>query len=286
MTTIDVSVATKNNAKTIGRCLASIRRNVPVRVLYVVDGGSTDGTVEIAKEHGAVVTEELGWLGAVRLKQAQLARGDWMAIIDSDIYVGEDWWRNVSPEMGKGDAGMILALGTGPPPYLPAYERYLQWMFMKYGGEAFSNTLIRRKFILECGEKLRGIHAGEDGVVAGYLRRQGYSVITVCEHLIYHDKNDLKETPSAFRRWGMSICLYPERRLKTLLKTVRDIYRHYFEYSLSTRDWSFQLLLFDTRLAFFLLVGYLGASHFSSGHSWLQKYYSSRPPLKPISSNV
>lgn len=253
---IDVAVATKNNARTIGECLKSIRQCVPVRNLFVIDGHSSDDTVKIAKEHGATVVSESGYLGAVRLRQAELCEGEWMLIVDSDIYLSKNWWSKVSEQMAVPDAGMILAVGSGPVHRLFEYERYCQWIWMKYGEEAFSNTLVRRRFILECAAQLSQVHAGEDAVVAKYLRSKGYRVVTVKEKLVYHDKEAAVETPIAFYRWGRSIYLQRNERHKILLKTIRNIYLNYWRYSTATGEWSLRLLLFFIYLSFSTFRGY------------------------------
>jgi len=46
---IDVIVLTKNSERLLTECLASIYENVPVNKLIVVDGYSTDSTLEIVK---------------------------------------------------------------------------------------------------------------------------------------------------------------------------------------------------------------------------------------------
>ncbi|MGD0423211.1 MAG: glycosyltransferase [Candidatus Bathyarchaeia archaeon] len=67
---VETSIATKNSAKTIARCIKAIRESIPVSRLVVVDGGSTDDTVAIARSLGAHVILNKGLLGSVRYSQA------------------------------------------------------------------------------------------------------------------------------------------------------------------------------------------------------------------------
>ncbi|MGA3406405.1 MAG: glycosyltransferase, partial [Candidatus Bathyarchaeia archaeon] len=60
---IDASIATKNSAKTIARCIMAIRESIPIGRIVVVDGGSTDDTIAIAKSLGAEVRVNRGLLG-------------------------------------------------------------------------------------------------------------------------------------------------------------------------------------------------------------------------------
>ncbi|MGE5691559.1 MAG: glycosyltransferase family 2 protein [Pseudomonadota bacterium] len=97
---ISVVVPTLNAAKYLDECLGSVRaQDYPqdlVEVL-VVDGGSTDATVEIARRHGARVlanplrTGESGKAVGVRA-----ATGDLVLMVDSDnVLVGDDWLRRM-----------------------------------------------------------------------------------------------------------------------------------------------------------------------------------------------
>ena len=71
-----------NEERKIGRCLASLGW---VDELVVVDGGSTDGTVLIARTHGATVHTN-PWPGFSAQKTFALARatGDWVVSLDAD----------------------------------------------------------------------------------------------------------------------------------------------------------------------------------------------------------
>jgi glycosyltransferase involved in cell wall biosynthesis len=79
-----VAITTKNNMRTIGECLQSVQ-GIADRI-FVVDSGSTDGTVELCKQMGAdVVYRE--WQGPVAQKQYAMDRCadyDWVLNLDSD----------------------------------------------------------------------------------------------------------------------------------------------------------------------------------------------------------
>ncbi len=84
---ITVAIITKNEEANIGRCLASAPFADEV---VVVDSGSTDRTVEIAKELGARVVNH-AWVGHVKQKQhaVDIATHDWIFSLDADEEVSE-----------------------------------------------------------------------------------------------------------------------------------------------------------------------------------------------------
>ncbi len=79
---LSVVVTTFDNAETIGACLASVRFADDILLL---DSGSTDATVDIARSHGARVHVQL-FAGYSAQKQAaiDLAAHRWVLLLDSD----------------------------------------------------------------------------------------------------------------------------------------------------------------------------------------------------------
>ena len=84
---VSVTIIALDAASQIEACLASVAF---ADEIVVVDSGSTDGTIEIARRHGARV-ETRQWLGFGRQKQlaVSLARNDWVLCLDSDERVSE-----------------------------------------------------------------------------------------------------------------------------------------------------------------------------------------------------
>lgn len=75
-------ILTKNEARSIGACLASLPAGSQA---LVYDAQSTDGTVAIAQSKGAQVSIA-PWLGYVRARRdaANLVRTDWTFMLDAD----------------------------------------------------------------------------------------------------------------------------------------------------------------------------------------------------------
>ena len=86
---LSVVVITKDEEAAIGRCLDSVRW---ADEIVVLDSGSTDRTVEIAREHGARVEVSADWpgFGPQKNRALALAGGEWVLSLDADEWVPED----------------------------------------------------------------------------------------------------------------------------------------------------------------------------------------------------
>lgn len=97
---VSVIIPTLNSVKTIKQCLESIAGQEYSKELIeiiVVDGGSIDGTVEIAKEYTANIYPNLLKTGeAGKAAGLKFAKNDIIAFIDSDnILPDKDWLRRM-----------------------------------------------------------------------------------------------------------------------------------------------------------------------------------------------
>lgn len=96
---ISVAVITRNEEDRLSGCLESLNF---VDEVLVVDSGSTDRTVERAKEHGAkVIVEE--WRGFSNQKQlaVDLCRNDWVLILDADERLPPETLVAIRQEMAR-----------------------------------------------------------------------------------------------------------------------------------------------------------------------------------------
>ena len=251
---IDVTVATKNNEATLARCLTAIRQNVPIKHLVVVDGGSTDSTLDIARRFNARIFTETGLLGRVRYRQGKECCTDWIAFVDSDVYVYPAWWLAMSRHIA-GENGMVVGIGESCyPSRTYFYEKYFNYNVKRFGLEAFSNTVVKRSLLLSCKPLLDGVHAGEDTVFANYVKLKGKRVVTVdeCGPICYHDKH--ADMPYAFFRSGQSIGMTGD--LMRAVRILPNNLRNWFVYSKNVSEFDPRLLAYIIYLWVVLIRGF------------------------------
>ena len=119
---LSVAIITRNEEDRLPECLAGVAFADEV---VVVDSGSTDQTVAIAREFGAIVYDE-PWQGFGRQKQLAIdrCRHDWVLVLDADERVGAGTQREIKE---------VLAAATCVAYSLPR-KNYFCGRWLKYAG--------------------------------------------------------------------------------------------------------------------------------------------------------
>jgi glycosyltransferase involved in cell wall biosynthesis len=109
---ISVVIPALNEEKYIKSCLLSLKRqSLHNHETIVVDGGSTDRTIEIAKELAdKVIIEAVSPVGAARNLGAENARGDIIAFLDADTIASRGWTEAIQRSMSEDNVVGV----TGP----------------------------------------------------------------------------------------------------------------------------------------------------------------------------
>jgi glycosyltransferase involved in cell wall biosynthesis len=114
MLAFSIIIPARNEERNIGRCLDSIRQTVCNNISFeiiVVDNGSTDRTVEIARQKGALVFEkpELT-ISGLRNFGARQSSGQILAFLDADCAVTPQWLSSASLYLD--DTDDVAAFGS------------------------------------------------------------------------------------------------------------------------------------------------------------------------------
>jgi glycosyltransferase involved in cell wall biosynthesis len=98
---LSVGIITKNEERNINRCILSVR-DIADEII-VVDSGSSDRTIEIARDLGATVHHQ-DWLGFSGQKNyaAGLATMDYILMLDADEEVSEELRRSIAEAISAG----------------------------------------------------------------------------------------------------------------------------------------------------------------------------------------
>jgi glycosyltransferase involved in cell wall biosynthesis len=102
---LSVVVITKNAAKKLRKCLESVKW---VDEIVVVDGRSTDGTLDIAGEYSdKIILSDFSGFGNERNKGTDAATGDWILQLDADEIVTDKFRKKMEKILSGDDGGCV-----------------------------------------------------------------------------------------------------------------------------------------------------------------------------------
>jgi glycosyltransferase involved in cell wall biosynthesis len=150
LASLSVTVITQNEAHNIEDCLRSV---LFAEQIVVLDSGSTDGTVELARAMGAEISISSDWqgFGIQKNRALALASADWVLSLDADERVTPELQAEIRATMAAPafDVYSFPRLSS----YCGQYMRYSGWypdrvtrLFRRHAAR-FSDDLVHEKVV-------------------------------------------------------------------------------------------------------------------------------------------
>lgn len=180
---LSVIIPTLNEEKFIETCLRSIRNQTIPAEIIVVDGGSTDQTVEIAKRYADKVLVAPGIrIGNSRQMGLEAAKNPIVISTDADIIAPPDWLWKLTRHFSDPN---VVAVGgptkpSNPTPLTNLYT-YCTSAAARIGFFIGSNTAFRKDALIRAGG-YRLDKKGEDWEASIRMKQQGK---TICDSEAY-----------------------------------------------------------------------------------------------------
>ena len=121
---LSVVIVTKNEEANLARTLASVAW---AEERIVMDSGSTDRTLEIARQYGATILQE-PWKGYAGQKNSAIAKAscDWVLSLDAD--------EEVSPELADSMREATRSANSHPSGYFISRRNFFLGRWIRHGG--------------------------------------------------------------------------------------------------------------------------------------------------------
>ncbi|MGB9740374.1 MAG: glycosyltransferase family 2 protein [Candidatus Bathyarchaeia archaeon] len=188
---VDVVVLTKNSERVLERCLKSIYENVPVNRLIVVDGYSTDSTIEIVEKFrekygNVILVMDNGTRGSARMKGINYVETEWFMFVDSDVILCNKWYEKakkfVDDEVGA-IWGMEVWEGMQNPTTLKLYLKITRKIFDLRGG---THDLLVRYDAVKGIDIPKSLHVFEDSFIKEWIEKRGYKLVATYDPYCIH----------------------------------------------------------------------------------------------------
>jgi glycosyltransferase involved in cell wall biosynthesis len=204
---LDVVILTKNSERLLRRCMESVYNNVPVYRLIIVDGYSTDSTLQIidqfqSKYKNIVLIQDDGTRGRARQIGIENVKSDWFIFVDSDAVLSRNWFAKAEGLM-QNDVGATWGIEVWSvltkSKILKLFERATVKIFEKRGG--LHDFLVRRKAVDGINIPSQ-LHTYEDTYIKSWISKKGFRVIWTYEPYCIHFRSDSVWTMKHFSLMG------------------------------------------------------------------------------------
>jgi glycosyltransferase involved in cell wall biosynthesis len=236
---VSIIIPTKNSGRFLQNLFDSIERQTFQSIeTIVVDGQSTDGTIEMAQRFGAEVLEydpgvTFGRFDAPHRRNygARMSTGQYVYYVDADMELHPDTVKESVKLCTAGAAAVIVgeqSFGTGPWARAKALER------LSYAGDDAIEAprFFKRSVWDELGgldESLGG--GGDDWDLHEALKGAGYLVHRT-RHAIRHNEGELRLLPLLRKRYmyGQDSWRYVKKRPRAAAHSYFPIRAAYFRH--------------------------------------------------------
>jgi glycosyltransferase involved in cell wall biosynthesis len=230
---VSVVVPTRNVVRTIRACLESIRaQDHPAVELVVVDNASTDGTFAIAQELADIAVRGGPERSAQRNRGVELARGEWVLWVDSDMVVGASVTRLAVAAAERSGAVAVSIPEVSVGPGFWTGVRALERSCYQDDPTLHNPRLVRRDLLASLGGFDAAMAGPEDADLRLRLQADGVPVALAADALIEHDEGRLTLRGVLAKRvyYGRSLPAFAAKNPGALRDqgagTVRALYRH------------------------------------------------------------
>jgi glycosyltransferase involved in cell wall biosynthesis len=192
---VDVVLLTKNSEHLLCKCLTSVYQNVPIKNLIVIDGFSTDRTLEILekfnRKFGNVsVVQMHGSRAKARTEGIRRVGTEWFMFVDSDVLLCKDWFKKAQADLVSG-VGAVWGLNVDVLPNVKnkriiKFQSLIARQCFKLRGGTHDTLILHRA--VEGIRIPEQLHAYEDAYIVRWVEDHGYKAVVGSDVYCLHYK--------------------------------------------------------------------------------------------------
>lgn len=262
---VTISIPSLNSAAFLERCLKAIReQDYPSIEINIVDGGSTDGTVDIAEKYNALIIRDSGALLGARYKGVLAAKGEFVLLLDSDQILRPETIKKAVSFFDRAGVDMLV-LEEG----VYQVSSVLEWLFAcdrklvhaVKDFDPYTSVMLPRMYkkeVLERAfaaipEELLSTVGGQDHAII-YLEASKVSQkVDLLESAVDHiEPNSFLKLWKKFYRWGQTSVSAKQSKYDELLKRKERFRKGMFSKGYLIQGLASCILLVAKGLPFYL----------------------------------
>ena len=185
-----------NEEKNIKQCIHSIQRQdyLTDYEIIVINDASTDKTqnkvLEIKNSNAIKLLnlEKNSGRGKARLEGIKIAKGEYIAFVDADIILPEDWFQICKKYLGSYDGVGGIAIPDGDVVYI-FNKCKLKARIKKHTTELTGNNCIFQRQVFDSIKIDEDLTEGEDVDLVWRMKKVGFQVKSISDLVVKHNES-------------------------------------------------------------------------------------------------
>ena len=244
---LSVVIISKNEERNIARCIESTLKateDSERRELILVDSGSNDRTVELAKNYPIRILQlkhkSQFSPAAGRFIGSLYSRGNYIQFLDGDMVLDKNWFKNAVPALVNNERVAGVVGITTQEQYTTYYARKMKrWMERLKTGEITyfdGANLCKRDVLLKIGSYNPYLKSHEETELGLRITKNGYKLLRLSCPMIHHFGGNERFSVFLFKKMrnnlGLGQMLRHFLNDETLLKWFLGEYKFFIAYVL------------------------------------------------------
>ena len=247
---IDVVICTKNSEDILAECLNLIFEEIPVCHLIIIDGFSTDKTLNIVDGYRdkfkIKVIQTRASLGKSREISIENVDSEWFAFIDSDVILRHGWFREITNYISDDRVGAIESNFIHHyPDNIPKFPNLTAENQATNDSRGYTIATLIKKDSVEDIVIPKDLLIYEDEYIRKWVKKNDYKWIKVDSPVVDHYPN-----PNPFRDayltgiYSVRYKLFPAHNI-ILSFLISPIKLFYFLYKYKSMEYTLNLLKYN-----------------------------------------